>query len=35
VEEITGRKMRALVSGMDTERDVATEVFYLESVPSA
>jgi uncharacterized protein YbcI len=35
VEEITGRKVRAFVSGMDTEEDVATEVFYLEPVPSA
>jgi uncharacterized protein YbcI len=35
VETITGRKVRAFVSGMDTEQDVATEVFYLESVPSA
>ncbi len=32
VEEITGRKVRAFVSGMDSEEDVATEVFYL--VPS-
>jgi uncharacterized protein YbcI len=35
VEEITGRKVRAFVSGMDTHRDVAAEVFYLEPVPSA
>ncbi len=35
VEEITGRKVRAFVSGMDTEQDVATEVFYLEPIPSA
>ena len=32
VEEVTGRKVRAFVSGMDSENDVATEVFYL--VPS-
>jgi uncharacterized protein YbcI len=32
VEEITGRKVRAFVSGMDTEQDVAAEVFYLEPV---
>jgi uncharacterized protein YbcI len=30
VEGITGRKVRAFVSGLDTSRDVATEVFYLE-----
>jgi len=29
-EQITGRKVRAFVSGMDTKRDVATELFYLE-----
>jgi uncharacterized protein YbcI len=33
VEEITGRKVLAFVSGMDTDRDVSSEVFYLE--PSA
>jgi len=32
VEEITGRKVGAFVSGVDTHRDVATEVFYLEPV---
>jgi uncharacterized protein YbcI len=35
VEEITGRKVWAFVSGMDTHRDVASEVFYLEPVPAA
>jgi uncharacterized protein YbcI len=30
VERITGRQVRAFVSGMDTRQDVATEVFYLE-----
>ena len=35
VEEITGRKVRAFVSGVDTHRDVATEVFYLEPVAPA
>jgi uncharacterized protein YbcI len=30
VERLTGRKVRAFVSGMDTVQDVATEVFYLE-----
>ena len=32
IEEATGRRVRAFVSGMDTEQDVATEVFYLEPV---
>jgi uncharacterized protein YbcI len=30
VERITGRKVRAFVSGMDTETDVSSEVFYFE-----
>ena len=30
VEEITRRKVRAFVSGTDVERDVSTEVFYLD-----
>jgi len=30
VEKITGRKVRAFVSGVDTKRDVASELFYLE-----
>jgi uncharacterized protein YbcI len=30
VERITGRKVRAFVSGMDTRKDVASELFYLE-----
>jgi uncharacterized protein YbcI len=30
VERSLGRKVRAFVSGLDTEEDVATEVFYLE-----
>jgi uncharacterized protein YbcI len=34
VEQITGRKVWAFVSGMDAHRDVATEVFYLEPVPA-
>lgn len=29
-ERITGRKVRAFVSGMDTRRDVASELFYLD-----
>jgi uncharacterized protein YbcI len=34
VEQITGRKVWAFVSGVDTARDVASEVFYLESAPA-
>jgi len=30
VERVVGRKVRAFVSGMDTEQDVASEIFYLE-----
>jgi uncharacterized protein YbcI len=30
VERLTGRGVRAVVSGIDTRRDVASEVFYLE-----
>src|SRR5215203_4339587 len=29
VERVTGRTVRAFVSGMDTRQDVASEVFYL------
>ena len=29
VEQITGRKVRGFVSGMDVEKDIASEVFYL------
>jgi uncharacterized protein YbcI len=32
IEEITGRKVRAFISGVDAEKDVATELFYLEPV---
>lgn len=32
VERITKRKVRAFVSGIDTRRDVSSEVFYLEPV---
>jgi uncharacterized protein YbcI len=32
VEEITGRKVYAFVSGIDTEHDVSSEVFYLVPV---
>jgi uncharacterized protein YbcI len=31
VEHITGRKVWAFVSGIDTQQDVSTEIFYLES----
>jgi uncharacterized protein YbcI len=34
VEEITGRKVRAFVSGMDTRQDVASELFYFEPEPA-
>jgi hypothetical protein len=34
VEEITGRKVWGFVSRMDTQRDVSSEVFYLEPVAS-
>jgi uncharacterized protein YbcI len=30
VERVTGRKVRAFVSGMDTREDVSCEIFYLE-----
>jgi uncharacterized protein YbcI len=30
VEQITGRKVRAFVSGIDPKRDVSAELFYLE-----
>jgi uncharacterized protein YbcI len=35
VEQITGRKVWAFVSGVDTERDVSAEVFYLEPIAAA
>ena len=31
VERITGREVRGFVSGIDTERDISTEVFYLHA----
>ena len=34
VETITGRVVRAFVSGIDTQHDVSSEVFYLEPVAS-
>lgn len=30
VEGITGRKVRAFISGIDTAKDVSAELFYLE-----
>jgi uncharacterized protein YbcI len=35
VQQITGRKVRAFVSGMDTKHDVASELFYFEPEPAA
>lgn len=35
VERLTGRKVRAFISGLDAEMDVCAEVFYLESRPQA
>jgi len=35
VEAITGRVVRAFVSGIDTHHDVSSEVFYLEPLASA
>jgi uncharacterized protein YbcI len=31
IERVLGRKVRAFISGMDTGKDVAAELFYLES----
>ena len=30
VERVTGRKVRAFISGLDAEEDICSEVFYLE-----
>jgi uncharacterized protein YbcI len=30
IERLTGRKVRAFVSGLDADKDVSAEVFYLE-----
>jgi uncharacterized protein YbcI len=35
VEEITGRKVWAFVSGIDTAQDVSIEAFYLEPAEAA
>jgi uncharacterized protein YbcI len=34
VERMTGRQVRAFVSGIDAHQDVATEVFYLRPQPA-
>jgi uncharacterized protein YbcI len=31
VETVTGRQVRAFISGLDTGQDVAVEIFYLEA----
>jgi uncharacterized protein YbcI len=31
IERITGRTVRGFVSGMDTQQDIACEVFYLDA----
>lgn len=33
IERLLKRKVRAFVSGVDTGRDVAAEVFYLQAAP--
>ena len=33
VTSVTGREVRAFISGMDTHKDVSAEVFYLEPEP--
>jgi uncharacterized protein YbcI len=30
VERVTGRRVRAFISGTDTEADISCEIFYLE-----
>jgi uncharacterized protein YbcI len=35
VERLTGRKVWAFVSGIDTEKDVSSEVFYLEPLAAS
>jgi uncharacterized protein YbcI len=35
VEQITGRKVRAFVSGVDTSQDVSSEVFYFHPAAAA
>lgn len=31
IERLTGRRVRAFISGLDAEQDVCAEVFYLEN----
>ncbi|MFL5872238.1 MAG: Na-translocating system protein MpsC family protein [Solirubrobacterales bacterium] len=31
IERVLGRQVRAFISGMDTDKDVAAELFYLKS----
>jgi uncharacterized protein YbcI len=33
VERVTGRKVRSFLSGLDADKDVCAEVFYLEHRP--
>jgi uncharacterized protein YbcI len=33
IERITGRQVRAFISGIDTNADVASEMFVLEPLP--
>ena len=35
VEEITGRQVRAFISGVDAEMDVSSELFYFEPEAAA
>jgi uncharacterized protein YbcI len=35
VEQITGRMVRGFVSGVDTEHDISSEVFYLQPAASS
>ncbi|HET9184637.1 MAG TPA: Na-translocating system protein MpsC family protein [Solirubrobacterales bacterium] len=35
IERLTGRKVRAFVSGLDADVDICSEVFYLENGHSA
>jgi uncharacterized protein YbcI len=32
IERVFGRTVRAFISGMDTEKDVSAEIFYLDPV---
>ena len=35
IERITGRRVRGFVSGIDSEHDISSELFYLEPVEPA